>query len=229
MNDPMLRGGCQAARLNYNFADECYREARLSLAETGAIAVRGIHDQTVLEAASDLITAAHQHRQQAARALRAMPGDASRLDSPAQRAIAHSRLTTQAAVRSLMLLNAIGGSHRARIRLDRYVPAPACVQRLYLNHHGEVELSNTVRIFGTNRNGQRPHRPRRVALMDVAVNFLIQRTRDADFARRNDREFCDAFLEDAAVGDTLPIWEIDEWLAQRWAIQREFATAQARN
>ena len=217
MTDPKHQGGRKAARINYVAADHCYRETCLSLTEAQAMTIRSPYDTTFVEAAQQLLIASSQHQQTAADALTEPAANCSRLNSPEQKATAHSRLTIQLAVQALILLNSVSDTRNAKERLDFYLPSTRGNKYLKADQTGEPLLSNTPTIFGTNRNGPTPARPHHVAMLDITLNHLVQQTRNWPFSTTNARDFCREFLEHAQQGNILDEDKSNAWINRRLA------------
>ena len=181
------------------------------------MAVHSPYDDTFVGAARELLMASSQHQQTATDALTAPVDNCSQPNSPEQKVTAHSRLTVQLAIQAPMLLSSVNDAHSAKQRLDFYLPSTRGNKHLEADQTGEPTLSETPTIFGSNRNGPTPTRPRRVAMFDMSLNHLAQQTRNWTFSTTNARDFCREFLEQAQQGDVLDEDQSNAWINRRLA------------
>ena len=212
MSDPNPTGSREAARIQYVAADNCHRESCLALAEAQAITVRNPHEATVVGEAKRILQASRQHRTEAADNLTRSEEET---EDTQQRAIAHSRMSIQLSIRALMLLSTIPETRSAQHKLDFYLPAHRGDQRLKVDAAGNITLSHTTTAFGTNRSERLPSPPRRIALMDAAVNLLVQTTRNWSFSVAHAAHFHREFLDHAQHGDAISETEVTAWVNRR--------------
>ena len=215
MNDPNAKGGRKAAHAQYIAADDCYRESCLALAEAQAITVRNPLESAIVEEAQQLLQASRMHRTEAAKALTNPSEQEPENDRQHFKVAAQSRMTIQLAIRALMLLSAIPETRSARQKLDFYLPIHRGDKHIMSDEAGLITLSSTPTIFGSNHNGGLPDRPRRIIMLDNAVNHLAQTTRNWEFSRANTTAFCREFLDDTADGHVLQESEVTAWINRR--------------
>lgn len=212
MTEPNTQGGAETAQIEYLTADDCYRESCLALGEAQAMAIQSKNDRANVAEAERLLFASREHRRVAAGALQRMGERTSEHEGYRQRALAHSRLCTQTALRALMALQHVAQTRSARRLLDFHMPVCRHDKVVRRDENGGVSLSETTAAFGSNRLEDRPEN---IALIDAAVNHLAQQTRDWDFAMVNARDFANEFLRDAPDGYVLREDETNAWLNRR--------------
>ena len=214
------------ARLRSSYEADIISEAQLlleaskqylALAEAQGVTaefarLRGSYEDTIPEA-QRLLEASKQHYQ--ATTINAFDAPRPGLNRSEQQATAHRRLTAQLAMRALLLLNQITAARSAQRCISVYLPAHRGDKTLDNDCNGEPTLSGTPSIFGTNRNGNEPPRPRHVALMDIALNHLVQQTHNWTFSRDHADDFRRDFLQDAKPGQVIDEATSNAWINRR--------------